>query len=227
MLAAFGIRTYTHLNATTDFLMFQDHLALPDQVERSKSLVNYLTDGESDNVEVKASAFMDVNRWIKGDGKLSESDKVTNDGILRAIVAFLNSSGGTIVIGALETLKYVDSDPNSRLEEMPLVGVYRCCGVDMEMKGSWDSYELRLRDIIASRIKEPAMLWYTLRMEEYRGRTLCLVSVREPDRGPNHGWYYLYPQSEGPSEFYVRDGNKTLQLDGPEADRYRREKLHE
>jgi Putative DNA-binding domain len=222
MTEVFGARTYTYFSATSDLLDFRDALPATSAVTIAvqQPVEYYLLQDESETLEIKGSAFVDLDRWLHGGGERTTVDAITDEGLLKTIVAFLNSEGGTLVLGALEAERYRDFLP--QLGGCPRIGDYVCCGIKLDFHGrarSWDPYQRRLHEVIASRIKPgPLTPWYTIRKDEVDGQTLAVIHVRAPD----HGWYYLYPAGRNPvPEFYIREGNRTTRLSGPEEDRYK------
>jgi schlafen family protein len=219
MPAAYGARTYTYVSNLPDLLDFRDHLpAATERIEsRLDPVTTYLEAIETDTLEVKGSAFVNLDSWLRKGGRPQKSEAILEEGVLKALVGFLNAKGGTIVIGAVEAKQYPDQ---SRLADYPRVGDYICCGIrhDYGSRGDWDAFERRLHDAISQRIRPgPLTPWYTITPDDVEGHPLAIVTVTAPD----HGWYYLYPAKDGNPVFYVREGNRTKPLIGFEADRYR------
>lgn len=221
------IRTYTHLTSKEQLLGFQESLPhvqqpspfvqqpepIPPPVSGEWSVEALLKHGESETVEFKGSAFVDINRWIATD-ELVPSDKVTNEGVLLTMVGFLNSKGGTLVIGVLEAEKFPEKILKTKLSELRRQDEYLCYGVEHDFGGkNWDWFQLRLLDIMDKRISPVATPFITVQKWNFLGKTLCVLSVRPVDRL----WFYL---KDDPS-FYVRRGASTVALAGPDADHYK------
>jgi hypothetical protein len=219
MAGVFDARTHTYLSATRDLLDFKDGLvagAVSTEAER-RPVADYLTEDESETVEVKGSAFTDLAPWLRGEQRRQRDPSVTHKGVLKAMVAFLNSQGGTIVLGALEADKFPD---NPKLEGCPRVGDYICCGVEWDYTkgGNWDRFQRQLHEAIKARLRPSSLTqWYTITRDDVKGKPLCLIHVRAPAQG----WYYLDIPSETDPHFYVREGNRTIRLSGPEEDDYK------
>lgn len=216
-----GAKTRTSIMALQDFVGFHEQLVLADAPEPSRlSVTELLSEGESQTVEAKGSAFADVNTWLRGRQPVGTSDKLTDKGILKAIVGMLNSSaGGSIVIGALEQRRYDES----LIDDMPEIGEFRCCGLEADLRGrTWDEFELQLRDTIRSRVGRQAERYLDIEPDGVERTPMAIVRVAPPARrsfGAN-SWFWLHPKTGG-AEFWVRQGNRTILLEGEEMDDYR------
>jgi len=217
----FGVRTFTHIviGAPSDARTFQDRLPLKDAVILEldeRQLEEYLHRPEEEKLEFKGSAFADMKRWLNEGQELHQRDAIAKEGVLRAVVGQLNSKGGKVIVGVLEAKKFQNPQVAERLNAFPHSGEYVICGVNVDYKGNqgWDEFALRLQDLIATQVVPSPRIWITLRREEYKDKDVCIISVRPPVSD----WFYL---KDDPS-FYVRHGNTTRQLLGPEADGYKR-----
>jgi len=221
----FGARTYTYVSAVETLPLFQEQIltATSAGAVSGKSIETYLEKEESQELEVKASAFVDINQWVYT-GKCAASESITNEGILRAIVGMLNASGGTIIVGALERKRFPDWQQNDRLQALPCVGDYLCCGIEVDLQGrDWDSYARKIQQIINQRIQPPPTGLVTVvraheDTEALGNMQFCVISVQETDRE----WFYMQVIPDGPDRYLVRFGNETQELSGPVADGYKR-----
>ncbi|MFA7287501.1 MAG: ATP-binding protein [Melioribacteraceae bacterium] len=169
-----------------------------------------LLNEESTNFEIKGSCKLDINRLLRGDGKTTSSNQIAIAGVLKTIVAFLNSSGGDIVIGALEKDKF-SSEQMSNIH-FAEYGNYYLIGVKIE-SDNIDIYELYLRNIIESHISRSIVGLLEITFSQIVGFTLCQISVNKAE----HKWYYL-----DDDKFYVRAGNQTVSLKGNDADEHKK-----
>jgi len=212
----FGVRTYTHVTSKQGFLAFRE--ALPCSEERpegERPIEALLEDGESETLEFKGSAFLDLKRWLMT-GQTDRSDKVTDEGVLRAIVGLLNSKGGKVIVGVLEASKFSEPTAQSKLSQFPTHQDYICCGVDLDFeKRDWDWFQNRLHELVNTRIVPSPTVSVTVQRQPYGDRTLCVISVRPSPRQ----WFYL----KGDSSFYIRRGASTVPITGPDADSYKDE----
>ena len=213
------VRTHTHicLNSTGELLKFQDRLNVDIEEKQIKSIEELLEEKESNTLEVKGTTFVDINRWILGDGKIVMSDKITNEGVLKAIVGLLNAQGGEIVVGALEKSKYKNKKAKDKLIAFPICADYILCGIEMDYQDKdWDFFQLRLQDILQTRINPSPSPWINVKREQFKGKDMCVLSIRQPNRN----WFYVVDEHKL-SRFYVREGGRTRELSGSEADLYK------
>jgi len=168
-----------------------------------------LNKGEKSDLEVKGSVMIDLNRLYKGDGLQESKPEIALEGVLKTIASFLNSSGGTTVIGAVEKSKF----PELKEGDYPEINDYYLVGIEIELdKSGVDGYELKLRSLINDHIGRHLAGVISIESHRLENSLLCVLKVpRVLDN-----WYYI----DG-KKFYVRDGNRTIMLQGEEADRYK------
>jgi predicted HTH transcriptional regulator len=146
---------------------------------------------------------------------VQSNEKVLNEGVLKAVVGELNGKGGKVIVGVLEAERFRAPEAQPRLKALPRAGDYAVCGVNEEYgKEGWDHYQRRLQDAINTKTVPSPQIWVSIKRDEYQGRDVCVISVRPPIAD----WFYL--KADG--SFFVRHGNETRSLSGPEADNYRR-----
>ena len=156
------------------------------QFANDPELMDLIATGESQEVEFKAHAVV-PNREKKGDGP---HDVGT---VVRAVAAMLNSAtGGTLLVG-------VEDDG-------------AICGVEGEYaladrgKRSWDGWQLRLANVLRSRISPPnAILRYAIERRRAGEHDVCLVRVSPSDEP-------VYVDKR----LYVRTFNQTVEMVGPD-----------
>jgi len=176
----------------------------------------YLHQEESETLEVKASAFVNVEQWLQS-GAAAADWKITEGGVLKAIVGMLNNKGGVVILGARET-KRKGKEGAERLAELPVVGKYAIVGVGIDYQGGdWDRYALKLQRTIMERIDPPPVGLVTASRVSIADRDLGVISVHPTERE----WFYLRRSEQKDVRFYVRLGNETIPLDGPHADAYK------
>jgi schlafen family protein len=214
--AVYGTRTITFPVSRQDFLAACYDLRVDAVGGAAHTAAEALEGDESQTLEVKGSAFANLDRWLHTEDGLDYDDRLA-DGLLKAITSLLNADGGTVVVGALERSRF---DEHPRLAEMPRLGEYLISGIELDIDGEdWDRWERRLRGLIQNRIEPSAVQWVSVSREEVEGRTVGVISVRAGDR-----WFYHSPASDSRPRFWVRQGNRTSELLGPEGDVYRHEK---
>lgn len=153
-----------------------------------------------------------LNALLLAGKDIGEDLGVLNGGVLKGIVGLLNTHGGDMLVGILEKTKY-ESVYDEKLADYPVVGKYIVYGINNEYgKDEWDGYLLRLTDWIKSRIGSDVFVEEYIKFRKLRmkGYDVCCISVK-----PSQSKQFL----EG-SKFYCRQANKTVELVGPEIDRF-------
>jgi hypothetical protein len=214
----FIARTYTHLAAFDQPLIRQDRLLPVDhgrKTRRELSVEDLLREEESEELEVKGSAFLDLKRLIVGDHTADwENNEITKE-VLTTLTAFLNTNGGILVLGALESDRFREADVIDQLGKVPLIGPYFYVGIGVDYtKGTWDDFQRRLEQIIEQRITPDPTPYLKVSKRLAQDRDMCVITVKKPARD----FFYF-----GGKELYVRKGSRTICLEGPDADQYRRE----
>jgi len=137
--------------------------------------------GESQTVEFKETLEYDV--------KQNQHNPNLNKECLRTIAAFLNTDGGTLLIGIKDNGE--------------VTGIER----DLEdvQRKNQDGFELKLRNLIRSRFAPPPLGKVKIDFEKLERQTVCRIDVSPLN---------LNQISHLDSEVYIRDGNMTVKLTG-------------
>ncbi|MFC0316035.1 helix-turn-helix domain-containing protein [Gordonia phosphorivorans] len=151
------------------------------------SIPDLLAAGESDAVEFKSTARVNL--------RTGEKDARMELVIVKTLAAFMNSDGGTLLIG-------VDD------EGTPL-------GLDADYKtlrtSDADRYELWMNDLVTAGLGQNAAARADIAIEEVATddgpREVCRLSV-----AASPSPVYLAPSKNAQREFWVRIGNSTRQL---------------
>jgi len=162
-------------------------VAEPEVVHR-RPITELISLGESVTLEFKSTLQWDVIQ--------NRVNKTLRFSVLKTIAAFLNTAGGTLVIG-------VDDDGH-------VLGLEK----DLQVfQGSLDRFEQTLTNLVHHHIGAEFAPFIKVRLEQTDGQAVCVVDV---DRAPEPAFM------EGPrgKEFYVRLGNTTRALDPEETVRY-------
>jgi hypothetical protein len=165
-----------------------------DEIRRQHihpSLAEARKQGEGQHVEFKRSLLWNRERGY--------ADENLRSKVLKTIVAFLNSGGGTLFIGVQDS-----GQPWGLADDL------------QQCDGSEDKLHQRLRNLIANSIGAQFSHYITSRIEDdpdYAGFRVCCVGVGvAPDaaflRVSNHSY------------FYVRSGPETRELDMQQAYHY-------
>ncbi|QQS33860.1 MAG: putative DNA binding domain-containing protein [Acidobacteriota bacterium] len=166
---------------------YADHLARcerilskPPEYWLSNPILTLIAEGESSQLEFKETLEANNVTGEKHPGVLL--------GNLKTIAAFLNTDGGTLLIGVSDS------------GEIKGLGLdFRLCG-----KANVDGFELKLQDLIKDRLKAPVGK-IKVRFETLPEGDVCRIDVE-----PNPAVTFL----DG-KDVYVRTGNRTEKLEGP------------
>ncbi|TEU13937.1 MAG: DUF262 domain-containing protein [Anaerolineales bacterium] len=167
---------------------FMEGLITEPEIVHRRPVAELVSLGESATLEFKSTLQWDVVQ--------NQVNKQLRFSVLKTIAAFLNTAGGTLVIG-------VEDDGH-------VLGLARDLQI---LQGSQDRFEQTLMNLVCDRIGAEFGPFIKVRFEEIDGQTVCVVDV---DRAPEPAFM------DGPrgKEFFTRLGNTTRTLDPEEAVRY-------
>jgi predicted HTH transcriptional regulator len=171
-------------------------LAKPSE---QRSLQTLLAHGESGNVEFKGSLL----QLLEPDPLKPEENqkKAIQKTITKTVAAFLNTRGGSLVIGVNDRGEVVGIE-----HDFPL----------LTKKPDRDGWELALKTLLTNALGGDALRGVSFRYEKMDDKTVAIVDV---ERRTCETWL-----TEGKSEeFYVRLANSSEQLVGRELLAYIRE----
>lgn len=145
-----------------------------------QQVLDEIRDGESSKLEFKST--------LRTNLKTGEKDPRMERAVLKTLVAFLNSKGGTLLIG-------VSDDGTIQ-------------GVDLEsFENSKDKFGLHLNNLITSQIGKEFLPFINYSFVDIDGRPIMRVVCQESDRP-----VFL---TEGKTDtFFVRSGPSTIDLHG-------------
>jgi predicted HTH transcriptional regulator len=110
---------------------------------------------------------------------------------MKTVCAFLNSGGGTLLIGVADT-----GEPKGLEDDLS----------DISAKKTVDGFELRLRDALSGNLNPDPNRLVTLTFPYVTGVQICRVDVSRSPRP-----VFLVAKGR-PAEFYVRKGNASHPL---------------
>jgi hypothetical protein len=155
------------------------------------TLAGLIAAGENATVEFKSTA-----RWSLADGRVHDAVEFA---IARTVAGFLNTSGGTLVIGV--------ADDGS------LVGLQHDYAT--LKKKDRDGFELFLTDLLANGLGKNALSWIEVAFDALDGKDVARVIVK---RSPSI--VFLNPKGQKVDDVYVRFGNSTRKLTPAELLQY-------
>jgi hypothetical protein len=164
-------------------------LVEPPEAMHERSIVDLIPLGESATLEFKSTLQWDVIQ--------NQINKALRFSVLKTIAAFLNSAGGTLIIGVEDN------------------GAIFGLGRDLKtVKGrSLDGFEQLLSSLISDRIGVEFASFIKIRFEQLDGENICAVDV---EQAPEPA-FMAGPRGK---EFFVRHSNTTRSLDLEETHRY-------
>jgi hypothetical protein len=168
---------------------YMDALIAEPEVMHERSVPELITLGESATLEFKSTLQWDVIQ--------NRVNKDLRFSILKTIAAFLNSAGGTLIIGVEDN------------------GTVFGLGRDLKtVKGhSLDGYEQLLSSLIGDRIGTEYAPFVKIRFEQLNGESVCAVDVEQAQEP-------AFIDGPRGTEFYIRHSNTTRALDPEETHRY-------
>ena len=180
------------LDGKMEVLMKELHLADVIGSEAQDRIADLLTAGESQRVEFKSTA-----RWnLKAD----RLDKAMEHMIVKSVCGFLNTEGGTLVIGVADDGTVLGLDADMQTLSKPTL----------------DAYERCIRQIIENGLSITTAGVVGISLETVSGRDICVVSVSSYMKPV----FAKSPGGDSHREFYVRLGNSTKALEGNEFVEY-------
>lgn len=179
-------------------------LAQLREIRYTSDIDAFITAGESDNVELKSSLHHQHDQlppelqYRLDQGKLQpaqvrkEIQKQLNKAITKTIAAFLNTSGGTLLIGVDDAGAVLGIEPD-----------FEHC---KKSKQDADGWLLSLKDVIINALD--ADVWSAIRVSLVpHGKTVAVVLC---PRRASPTWH----SEDGGERFYIRAGNATEELSG-------------
>jgi hypothetical protein len=165
---------------------FQDLAPIAGDVE----VADLIKQGEGAHLEFKSTA-----RWNVRENK---QDKVMEDVIRKTVAAFLNSEGGTLLIG-------VEDNGN-------------VLGLDLDMKTlgkkqDRDGYELFLTSILHDHFGKDVAPSLKVTFHTVDGKDVCRITIQRCPR-------LVYVRENNDDVLYIRAGNSTKKLSTKEAVEY-------
>ena len=167
---------------------------------KRSDLRTLLAQGEGAQVELKGSMLQP----LEADPSTPEGNqrKAVQKAIAKSVAAFLNTGGGSLVIGVSDT-----GEPLGIEVDFELLA---------ESQRSRDGWELRLKDLLANTLGPDAMKGVAIRYQDLDAKTIAIVDV---ERRPRETWL----RDGNNEEFYVRVANASQQLTGSSLIAYIRE----
>ncbi|WP_203236760.1 DUF4357 domain-containing protein [Nocardia panacis] len=175
-----------------------EHGIAPVEAPASMSPAELISGGESQTVEFKASAFLDL--------KTMQAEPERKHIIVKTVCALLNGDGGSLFIGVEDSGKPVGLD-----NDMTAIDV-----------ADLDRYELRLQELLRNHLSVTTAANVRVDFPVVDGKQVCQVIVA-PAMRPIFVRRTKAVGGQGEVEFWVRRGNATTLLRGDDMERYKEE----
>lgn len=170
----------------------QREAALSEEPEMEPDITTLIAAGESEKVEFKSSLRTNFSK--------NERDRRVEGNIIKSLAGFLNSDGGTLIVGV--------NDNGMPVRIKGKVMGIKCDGFDSE-----DRMSLYLRDLVINRIGPVAMSLIRLRYYDYGGVRVLAARCSKSDTP-------VFVREGRNSRFYVRTGPSTSSLSVQDAMTY-------
>ena len=168
---------------------FMDAL-IAEERENLSSIDDLIAQGESLGIEFKGSLRWDYREYCV--------NKALTKAVVKTLAGFLNSQGGTLLIGVMD-----DGSVVGLAKDFESLG----------SKGNRDGFELAFRDSVGAMLGEDTNPYIELTFSQVDGQTVAVVSCQA-----HHKPVFLEERNK--SEFFVRAGNTSRPLDVKEASAY-------
>lgn len=159
-------------------------------VEQSTSWIEQILMGESSRTEFKSTMIWDIKEDRANKKKMPKI-------IVRSIAGFLNTNGGTLLIG-------VEDNGN----------IY---GIETDLKyvrnNDKDGYQQFLIQQIVNHLGGSRATFVEINFAEKDGKEVCIVDI-EPSTDP------VFLDCDNEPKFFIRSGNTTRSINGEELLRY-------
>jgi len=172
----------------TSLNCFLESLVSDEVPVGARPLSELVAMGEGLGLEFKSTLQWDV---VQG-----QQNKGLREASLKTIAAFMNSEGGTLLIGVEDSGEIFSLD-----RDLSLVG------------GSTDKFLQLINSLVAGRIGVEFSQYANARLDSIDGMPICVVGVSKSPAA-------AYVSGSRGSEFYVRVGNTTQSLDPQETHAY-------
>ena len=157
--------------------------------EKKTSLLDLVLEGEHSRLELKQT--------YRYDGKTKDVNKVLEKAVMKTVCAFLNTDGGSLIIGITDNGKIygLEDDYNTLVRK------------------DRDGFENHFNQVLKNMMGANFRQYVNLSFQTIEGKDVCLVEV-EPAGKP------AYMKANGEEEFFIRTGNTTSQLKISEVSSY-------
>lgn len=153
-------------------------------------------------IEADESRELEFKSTFQWDMRERKQNKSLQKQVLKTLAAFMNSDGGTLVIGVTDDKEIIGLEHDLKL-----------------VKDSLDAFENRLLSVFSTAIGAPYSLHCKMRFADAQdGKKVCVIDVvaaKEP----------VFVDFQGQHEFFIRRGNATVSLNASDQHTYTRQRF--
>ena len=160
-----------------------------NEEKEASSFNELLNKNESKNIEFKSS--------IRVDMRTNQINKELEKEVLKTIVAFMNSNGGTLLIGVSDNKE--------------ILGIQK--DIETLKKKDDDGFQQLIISLFNSHIGATNSENLSISFEEVQGKKVAVVKIKPSNKG-------VFLDSD---EFYIRSGNTSKKLNNKETQEYIRQ----
>jgi len=147
--------------------------------ERVDKVLRMIKGGESENVEFKST--------LRKNFHTGQYDKKIEHASLKTISAFLNSDGGTLILGVTDAGEI--------------------SGIEQDEFPSDDKFVLHFTNLVKNQIGKELFSFIHLELVRVEGKTILRVDCKKSDRE-------VFLKSGQAEEFFIRSGPSSVRLEG-------------
>lgn len=156
------------------------------QEKVKEEIFSLIRKGENEKMEFKSTLRTNLHT--------NDIDRKVEYSVLKTIVAFMNSRGGTILVGVDDSGKII--------------------GTEKDKFESKDNYSLHLTNIIKTKVGKKFFPLVNFRFNEIENKTILIIEC-EKSKSP-----VFIKSQENEEEFYIRVGPSSVQIKGSELIEY-------
>ena len=186
------VKIYEHLHSRGEVSEEFTHMVSQEHYSTEKEMVSELdqliASGESAHVEFKSTIWFDINQSLKNPNYTPKKETYIQDNIIKTIAGFLNSEGGSLIVG-------VSDDGNAYGLDADLKFTQRKDLDGLELELTQLLMNIFSKEIVATKIRSS--------FPEFQQKTILRIDVK-PSNTP-----IFAKTSKEQEAFYVRIGNLT------------------
>ena len=173
----------------TQILEMNTAVSTPTSFTNNKPTPELIAAGENQHIEFKSSLLWDYHQQI--------ANKALYLPVIKNIAAFMNSSGGIVIIGVDDDGSILGLEPDFKI--MP----------KQNADGFENSFNLAFNQMIGAQFRQ----YVSVQFDTIDDKTICLVTV-QPAQTPAYLTY------NGKETFYIKTGNSSQPLTISQATNY-------